>query len=86
MVSEVIAEYLVDVAATLLFPDAGANLSLILAAPAGISEVAFLMLLLVKGATPRRSEDRNHPIPVEETMPLTPPSDLQSLPPLLNNA
>lgn len=49
------ASYLVDVAATLLFPGADANLSLLLATPAGISEVAFLLWLIVKGvnAQPR---------------------------------
>lgn len=44
------ASYLVDVAATLLFPGAGPDLSLVLATPAAISEVVFLLWLIVKGA------------------------------------
>lgn len=51
------ASYLIDVAATLLLPDANAHLSLLLAAPAGISEVAFLLWLIVKGATAREARD-----------------------------
>ena len=47
------ASYLVDVAATLLFPGAGGDLSLLLATPAGMSEVAFLLWLIVKGVKAR---------------------------------
>lgn len=47
------ASYLADVAATLLFPGAGSDLSLIVAAPAAISEVAFLLWLIVRGGNAR---------------------------------
>ena len=49
------ASYLVDVTATLLVPGAGKEVSLILATPAAIAEVAFLLWLVAKGAkTPEK--------------------------------
>lgn len=45
--------YLIDVLVSLLFPGAPENLSVIIATPAGIAEVAFLMWLLIKGVQRR---------------------------------